>query len=180
MKQVNIPFEAYPLYIAKFKEEPEECIVNLIPPKKGIIVAPSITSSFNKEAVEQIPDCKGIYPHHQGGTMLVFRDNITLFQFTRNPGSDMKPHLVSFLRSKELSAEANNNDVLVDGFKVCGDMARYLPEIGMYFYGTTISINVDVDMINKVCTKKMVKVPKGLSDYGITRADVLNALCINE
>lgn len=60
------------------------------------------------------------------------------------------------------------------------DMTRYLPEVGMYFYGTTISINVDVDMINKVCTKKMVKVHKGVSDYGITRADVLNALRINE
>jgi hypothetical protein len=40
------------------------------------------------------------------------------------------------------------------------------------FTGVAIGINTNLDHIKAICKKPMVKVPKGLSDYGITTEEV--------
>lgn len=69
------------------------------------------------------------------------------------------------------SARCDNNDVLVDGYKVASGCES---SIGDYQYmGFQISINQDLDVIKGACNKEMVKVPKGLGEYGITTEDMV-------
>ena len=75
-------------------------------------------------------------------------------------------YFVDWLKSKGLNAEYVSNDIVVDGYKVCGmAITRY----GRIDYTAGfIGINTNLDNIKAICKKPMVKVPKGLSEYGIT------------
>ena len=79
-------------------------------------------------------------------------------------------YFLDWLKSKGLNAEFVSNDIVVDGFKVCGlCITRY----GRIDYtGGIISVNVNLDHIKAICRKPMVKVPKGLSEWGITTEEV--------
>jgi hypothetical protein len=79
-------------------------------------------------------------------------------------------HFVGWLRAKGLNAEYVSNDILVDGFKVCGMCITRYGRID--YTGGIISMNVNLDHIKAICKKPMKKVPKGLSEYGITTEEV--------
>ena len=79
-------------------------------------------------------------------------------------------YFVNWLKAKGLNAEFTNNDILVDGYKICGmAITRY----GRIDYTAGfIDINTNVEHIKQICKKPMVKVPRGLSHYGITTEEV--------
>ena len=79
-------------------------------------------------------------------------------------------YFIDWLRIRGLNAEYTSNDILVDGYKVCGMCVTRYGRID--YTGGIISINVNLDHIKVICTKPMKKVPKGLSEYGITTEDV--------
>lgn len=79
-------------------------------------------------------------------------------------------HFIEWLRNKGLNAEYVSNDIVVDGFKVCGMCVTRYGRID--YTGGIISVNVNLDHIKAICRKPMQKVPKGLSDYGITTEEV--------
>lgn len=79
-------------------------------------------------------------------------------------------YFVDWLKGKGLNAEYKDNDILVDGYKVCGMCVTRYGRID--YTGGIISVNVNLDHIKTICKKPMVKVPKGLSEYGITSAEV--------
>ena len=85
--------------------------------------------------------------------------------------------LCEYFRSKGInSVRQDNNDVLVDGYKVASGAEVDLPN-GFRYAGYQISINQDLDTIKRVCKKPMVKVPKALSEYGIT-TDEMKDFCV--
>jgi hypothetical protein len=65
----------------------------------------------------------------------------------------------------------DGNDILIDGYKVSSISADTYNNMGVYFF--QFSIVVDLDLINNVCLKPMKKIPKGLSEYGISRINVM-------
>ena len=79
-------------------------------------------------------------------------------------------YFLTWLKNKGLNAEYIDNDILVDSYKVCGICVnRY----GCLDYtGGLIGINTNLDHIKAICRKPMKKVPKGLSEYGITTEEV--------
>ena len=79
-------------------------------------------------------------------------------------------YFIGWLRAKGLNAEYVSNDILVDGYKVCGMCVTRYGRID--YTGGIISVNVNLDHIKAICRKPMVKVPKGLSEYGITSEEV--------
>ena len=72
------------------------------------------------------------------------------------------------------SVRTDNNDILVDGYKVASGCESTVD--GWQYMGFQISINQDKDVIEHACNKPMIKVPKGLGEYGITNAEVV-AFC---
>ena len=79
-------------------------------------------------------------------------------------------YFIEWLKAKGLNAEFVSNDILVDGYKVCGMCITRYGRID--YTGGIISVNVNLDHIKAICKKPMKKVPKGLSEYGITSAEV--------
>lgn len=111
-----------------------------------------------------------------GNPIILFEGDVEYGLFIDNGGNGTMQYLldksIEFLRDKGLDATLDNNDILVDGtYKVCGCALTLLPNNRVY-YALHFSINIDMDVIKNICKKKMVKIPKGLSDYGITTAEV--------
>ena len=79
-------------------------------------------------------------------------------------------YFIEWLKAKGLNAEYVSNDILVDGYKVCGMCVTRYGRID--YTGGIISMNVQMEHIQQICRKPMKKVPKGLSEYGITTEEV--------
>lgn len=79
-------------------------------------------------------------------------------------------YFLDWLKGKGLDAVYESNDILVDGYKVCGLCRTRYGRIE--YTGGIISVNVNLDHIKAICRKPMKKIPKGLGDYGITPEEV--------
>lgn len=79
-------------------------------------------------------------------------------------------HFVNWLKTKGLNAEYTDNDIVVDGYKVCGMCITRYGRID--YTAGFIGVNTNLDHIKTICKKPMQKVPKGLSEYGITTEEV--------
>lgn len=119
------------------------------------------------------------YENRSGGTMVFFPGNIVTCEiFTTD--NFLRQHqflndFVNWLKIKNINATTNNNDLLIDNKKVIGAVSETLPEPynNWVYFGLSISINSNSELINQICTKPMKKIPGALSDYGITTDEVM-------
>ena len=79
-------------------------------------------------------------------------------------------YFVDWLKNKGLNADFVSNDIVVDGYKVCGMCITRYGRID--YTAGFIGVNTNLDHIKAICKKRMKKVPKGLSEYGITSEEV--------
>lgn len=111
--------------------------------------------------------------YNNGGTILANQGDI-IFSHLDAPENGwlnrFAVYFVDWLKTKGLNAEYADNDILVDGYKVCGLCITRYGRID--FSSAFIGINTNLDHIKAICRKPMNKVPKGLSDYGITTEEV--------
>ena len=111
--------------------------------------------------------------YNNGGTILANKGDI-IFSHLDSPENGwlykFADHFVNWLKEKGFNAKIENNDILIDGYKVCGLCITRYGRID--FSSAILSINVNLDHIKSICKKPMVKVPKGLSEYGITTEEV--------
>lgn len=85
-------------------------------------------------------------------------------------------NVTDHLKCKGLNVEAVDNDILIDGFKVFGWASHYYEEQNATFITCHFTMSVDLDFIKNVCTKPLNKIPKGLSEYGITREEIIELI----
>ena len=79
--------------------------------------------------------------------------------------------LCEYLKNKGLnSAKLSNNDITVDNYKVASAVETTYN--GWQYISSLIAINQDIEAINNICNKPMVKVPKALIEYGITTEEM--------
>lgn len=127
-------------------------------------------NNFNKSFCEE-NNISIYYTGHRGGTIINSTEDVSIGLFNCGHCLHVIQSLVSYLRGKGLSCVLDDNDILVDGYKVIGISQRHNDKgspIAMH-----ISIVVDLDLIKNICTKPMNKVPKGLSEFGITREEII-------
>ena len=110
---------------------------------------------------------------HSGGVVVVGEGDVSVIHFG-NIGDrcmlDFAEYLVEQYKARGLDATFNGNDVLIDGYKISGLSAT--PYGNLQYSTIHIGVNTNLDDIKAICTKPMVKVPKGLSEYGITTEEV--------
>ena len=126
-------------------------------------------------------------PYSHGGTFSgtgcivgvkgnVIMDVIRRFEGGEALGDKFSKRLCEYFKSRGLeSVRCDNNDILIDGYKVASGAEVGLQD-GMRYLGFQISIHQDMETIRIVCKKPMLKVPKALSEYGITTEDIVS-LC---
>ncbi|MBE6892463.1 MAG: hypothetical protein E7482_00420 [Ruminococcaceae bacterium] len=110
---------------------------------------------------------------YDGGVIVVEKGDVDIAHFGKlnNTVRDCLGNaFLKWLSEKGLNAKRENNDILVDGYKVFGMGGRRHGEID--YTVIHIGINTNLENIKKICTKKMEKVPKGLGEYGITAEEV--------
>ena len=111
--------------------------------------------------------------YNNGGTILGNKGDI-MFSHVAEPDNRwlfrFAGCFANWLKDKGLNAEHVDNDILVGGYKVCGLCITRYGRID--FSSAFIGINTNLDHIKAICKKPMVKVPKGLSEYGITTEEV--------
>lgn len=115
-----------------------------------------------------------VYPaFYNGGTILCNKGDLVFAHFG-NPGNGwiygFVNYFVDWLKARGLNAEFVDNDVLVDGYKVCGTCITRHGQID--YTCCFVCIDIDLNHITALCRKAMNKVPKGLSEYGITTEEV--------
>lgn len=119
------------------------------------------------------------YEKRPGGSLVLFPGNIIFLDINpvESPRRFMRftQDFIRYLKDNGIDAELDGNDIMVDGKKVVGAISTALPEPydGWVYFGASISINSDAELIDKICTKPMEKVPGALSDYGLTTTDVM-------
>ena len=110
---------------------------------------------------------------HTGGVVVVADGDVSVIHFG-NIGDrcmlDFAEYLVEQYKAKGLNATFDGNDVLIDGYKISGLSAT--PYGNIQYSTIHIGVNTNLDDIKAICTKPMVKIPKGLSDYGITTDEI--------
>ena len=110
---------------------------------------------------------------YNGGAIVVEPGDLCLAYFGRVGNTfqkDFMNYVVDWLRKKNINAEIDRNDILVDGCKCLGIGHKRHGIVD--FYTGYIGINPNIDNIKQICEKDMVKQPKGLGDYGITINEV--------
>lgn len=111
--------------------------------------------------------------YNNGGTILANQGDI-IFSHLDAPENGwldrFADHFLDWLNAKGLNAVCEDNDILVDGYKVCGLCITRYGRID--FSSAILAINTNLDHIKTICRKPMKKVPKGLSEYGITTEEV--------
>ena len=111
--------------------------------------------------------------YYNGGTIVGNEGDIAFAHFSHIGNGWMEnfiEHFLDWLKGKGLNAVYESNDILVDGYKVCGMCTTRYGRID--YTAGFISLNTNLDHIKQICKKPMVKVPKGLSEYGITTEEV--------
>lgn len=111
--------------------------------------------------------------YYNGGTIVGNAGDMALAHFSHHDnGWDERfvAYFAEWLKNKGLNVTCDRNDVLVDGYKVCGLCVTRYGRID--YTAGFIGINTNLDDIKAICRKPMQKVPKGLSEYGITSEEV--------
>lgn len=112
--------------------------------------------------------------HNFGGTIVNFKGDICVANYQPNFNNFGEVFLVDFkhwLIGKGLNASCEGNDVLIDNkYKVASFMSQYVN--GCLYTALHISVNMNLSVIQNVCTKPMNKIPKGLTEFGITGKEI--------
>lgn len=114
-----------------------------------------------------------------GGTIVCSKGNIGVSVITPTKWGWLCDKFLeafkSYLAGRGIAACINHNDILIDGYKVASCVEQRIGDNLERIYSTyQLSVNQDIDAIEHICQKKMEKVPKALSDYGITTTEVEN------
>jgi hypothetical protein len=124
-----------------------------------------------------------LHNERPGGTIVTWKGDVGVIymQDTNKVPIEIERLLHYLIAEKKLNAslagthENFGRDVMIDNkYKV----AAYVNTIykDRVFTAMHFSVSVDVELIKRICTKPMVKIPKGLSEYGVTTEDILNLI----
>lgn len=140
-----------------------------------------VENSYSKLAKEKynLNMYEGIFI---GGTAIVFPGDISILQL-KHDLSDIGTRIINktkdFLASRNIESFISGNDLLIaegnENYKVAswgsGWKAKDYTENVVH-----ISIGMDEELVDEICTKNCVKKPRGLSYYGIKTSDILDII----
>lgn len=121
---------------------------------------------------------------YNGGSVVMFVGDLNIIELKKgfsDIGERVIGRVKEYLSQKGIETSRSGNDLvyIVNDYENNKITQYKVASFGSLWIGERmetvvhVSINVDVDLIRKICLKPMKKVPKGLSDFGITAEEVL-------
>lgn len=146
---------------------------------KKTCVLPALTSEYNEEyCLENNIDI--VKMPNEGGALVITNGDIEIAHISKYFNNDFKTRFLNYISEyliqKGINNKITNNDILIEKYKICGCSSVYRNE--MLFTAIHLSINCELELIKNICQKEMIKVPKGLSDYGITTNELLEKVLL--
>ena len=137
-------------------------------------VSPGYHNEFNREFCEK-NNIKICPSQNQGGVLFISKGDFEIGLFSKDTENKFHEEfakvLKDYLVGKGINCEYQGNDLIADGqYKVTSFSTRRYGDI--LFSAFHIAINMNLEMIQAICLKPMVKVPKGLADYGVTTDEI--------
>lgn len=127
------------------------------------------------------------HAHHLGGSTVVFPGDLSIMEVRKGPsrfGEECLREVCWYLRDKKgLPVCIDGNDLMLwdrDGktaLKVGSHGSNWVGELTESV--AHFSINMDVELVGRVCTKPMVKTPGALSKYGVTAQELWEEVAAN-
>ena len=118
------------------------------------------------------------YGLYLGGSVVAFPGDLSIMWITWGRSDHAETAALTaaeMLQETGANVTVDGNDILADGKKVASWCGATTLE-GWHQGAVHFSINTDLALIRKICTKPMQKAPGQLSDYGITADDILAKL----
>ena len=176
MKIIPVTLDTVTTEVFQVLKLNQECCIYCVADQTAAVVGTNLGS--NLETIKQT-GTKLIQINHEGGTIVLSAGDVDIGIFTKDfSGHDYRDKILQRLMSLiEIDKDRivwDNNDILIDGKKVVGYGSRRYSDI--LYTAIHISINANLELIQKICTKPMVKVPGSLSDYNIKSEDIVRIL----
>lgn len=176
MEIIKTNFDDVPEQVAGIIKHQKETVLYTVADQHCAVIGSN--GGADATAIEDA-GIKCVQINHEGGTIVISPGDIDIGIFTRGyGGKEYRDKLINGLlkklTDKSYRAACVDNDILVDGKKVVGFGSRMFGDI--LYTAIHISVNVDLDLIQKICTKPMQKTPDGLINYQINTTDVLMLL----
>ena len=153
----------------------KQCFVYGIPDNNYVFTG--TTNTCDCEYCEQ-NNIKLLPIPNEGGVIVLSKGDVEIGIFKDN-GWDICNNFMNALcgklKEKVPNIEVVGNDLVIDGkYKCVGSSSRNLGDAkNPYIYTAAhISLSVNMGLINHICKKEMVKIPKGLGDYGYTTEEI--------
>jgi len=108
-----------------------------------------------------------VIPFLYNGGMIVtteFDYGLVIVANKRNLINKLQEQLQTALKNLGIETVIDGNDLLIKDYKVIGGAKKNLTETYTCYY-FQISFKVNLDDINNICNKKMIKVPKGINNF---------------
>lgn len=161
-------------------ERQQECTLVSVADKTGYAIGRE-PDTCNREAIEpqQAAKYEGLW---NGGTCVVAKDDVCICILSKqltDVGHDMLLAVKVCLEKKGLTVVEDGNDLmLVDGgeqMKVASYAYTQLPRC-LVETVVHVSIGMEKELIDSVCTKQGKPVMHGLARYGITPEDIIQCV----
>ena len=125
-----------------------------------------------------------LHSNRVGGTIVAKANDIDFFYVMENNNvPDEIVKILYYLRNvKHLNADLSESpdyigrDILIDDIYKVATFTNSQQGDGSFFSAGHISMSVDLEAIKNICLKPMKKIPKGLSEYGITQEEIINLI----
>ena len=167
----TISFEEYINNYANYLADPNPTIVGVV---SNDICILSAKGKHNEDYCES-HNIKVHYTGHRGGCIVNFKNDISVGLINTNITVDyLVDVFVNYFRQMGLDSYYDGNDIMVNNHKVIGISRKEIE--GKISIALHVSIDMDLGLIENICIKPMNKVPKGLSDFGVTREDIIELI----
>lgn len=176
MKIIKTTFDEVTDLVANILVQQKETCVYCISDENCAIVGSNGGSNLN--AIENL-NVRLIQINHEGGTIVASPGDVQIGIFTEGYVGDIYRDLIISKIITKLKENGHNpqlvqNDLLINGKKVLGFGSRMFGNI--LYTAIQISIDINIDLIQSICSKQMIKIPDGLKNYGITTQDIIDIL----
>ena len=89
--------------------------------------------------------------------------NFVIVTKAKNCLAFVNQQVSAMLKNLNVENTINGNDIMIDGYKICGCAESTIGDYSVYFF--QISFCVYPDLITAICKKPIVKIPKGINDF---------------
>lgn len=117
---------------------------------------------------------------NEGGVIILSKGDVEIGIFKDNGWNvcnNFMKALCERLKEKIPNIEVVGNDLVIDGkYKCVGSSSRNLGDAKKpYIYTAVhISLSINLELIKHICQKDMVKIPRGIGEYGYTTKEIVD------